>query len=607
MADDSEELKPTLEGVSNLDTARMTLRWALERIRNLQNTISESQKMLQDSTISRREAVGELDAFKKRVSEREGTLADRERFVNEMQVLLNDLFKGEIQITDFVRRKQAVELERKALKASVRRRLDDVDKAHQREIAEYNRRLANAEKKFDEELTREREKFGRFKEDISEGARHEEERYHGKLVGLEKEYTAKRRQLQGDFDNLKGALIEEHKASEKARTSAEAYLIERWKADHANLEKLLGERAKRVSELESLLSTLERGYHDSQVSRTQEESKRLEDMRRLLQAEQTKQHEEQKRLMQSHGTELEEARQRLRELEDEAQSDRTALLEQQEHLRRRLDENHFSREKKVREEGEEDLDALRRFYEERMKGQENRLHKESEVHGDEVSFLRRGHQARREEAEGQHLQELEKLRGRLHATAEALEAQKAEIVRDQAKLRTADAEENSKRMREFQTAMETSAQENAARIRQQAMAEIDAVRRQFQELLDKRTADLRAEAEAHRKDNARLRQTLLERGEEPQLLRETEMRRREEAVQSIENFFLKKQTQRTQDTADQLEAMRRHHRRVVDALRRRFTAADPAPGRRRIWLFAGGLITLGAAIGALIQLFAGLY
>ncbi|MEE8425586.1 MAG: hypothetical protein V3S11_07135 [Elusimicrobiota bacterium] len=607
MADDSEELKPTLEGVSNLDTARMTLRWALERIRNLQNTISESQRMLQDSTISRREAVGELDAFKKRVSEREGTLADRERFVNEMQVLLNDLFKGEIQITDFVRRKQAVELERKALEASVRRRLDDVDKAHQREIAEHNRRLANAEKKFDEDLSREREKFAQFKEDISEGARHEEERYHGKLVGLEKEYTAKRRRLQGDFDNLKGILIEEHKASEKARTSAEAYLIERWKADHANLEELLGERAKRVEELETLLNTLERGYHDSQVSRTQEESKRLEDMRRLLQAEQAKQHEEQKRLMQSHGTELEEARQRLRDLEDEAQSDRAALLEQQEHLRRRIDESHFAREKKVREEGEEDLDALRRFYEERMKGQEGRLNKESEAHGDEVSSLRRGHQTRREEAEGQHLQELEKLRTRLHATAEALEAQKAEIVRDQAKLRVSDAEENSKRIREFQAAMETSAQENAARIRQEAIAEIDAVRKQFQELLDKRTADLRAEAEAHRKDNARLRQTLLERGEEPQLLRETEMRRREEAVQSIENFFLEKQSQRTKDTADQLEAMRRHHRRVVNTLRRQFTMGGPPSGRRRIWLFAGGLITLGAAIGALIQLFAGLY
>ena len=49
MAPEQEDPRDILENVGNLDTARMTLRWALERIRNLETNVAENQKIRHSS------------------------------------------------------------------------------------------------------------------------------------------------------------------------------------------------------------------------------------------------------------------------------------------------------------------------------------------------------------------------------------------------------------------------------------------------------------------------------------------------------------------------------------------------------------------------------
>ena len=56
-----------LDNIGSLDTARMTLRWALERIRGLERAYAEVQDLLQKSYDGRQKAEGDLGAYKKSV------------------------------------------------------------------------------------------------------------------------------------------------------------------------------------------------------------------------------------------------------------------------------------------------------------------------------------------------------------------------------------------------------------------------------------------------------------------------------------------------------------------------------------------------------------
>ncbi len=235
---DPEEL---LDNVGNLDTARMTLRWALERIRGLEKSLGETRNLLKETAAARDKIGTEADSQKREMASRTKSLEEKERFVAEMQRMLNDLFKGEVQVEDFVRLKGQVEAEKIALEGKVQKRLKELDLSHQRELQAQNEQLAEieasyagalsqAQKRYHtqiegvrrehaKELEEEKEKYDAFREEALSENRLQEDRYHRKMLQLEREFSTKRLELQKDFESLKEKLIEEHKQERKQAES----------------------------------------------------------------------------------------------------------------------------------------------------------------------------------------------------------------------------------------------------------------------------------------------------------------------------------------------------------------------------------------------------
>jgi hypothetical protein len=657
MEKEPEEPQQIALNVGNLDTARMTLRWALERIRNLEKTLTESHKLLKDATSARESAVTELDSYKARVDERARELAEKERFVGDMQGILNDLFKGEVQVADFVKRRQQLEAEQKALEGKVRKRLDDAEQARQRDIQQHNRMLADMEATYtsaladaqknyhgeveklrlrhEGELRHEKERYADFKEEAAREVKVQEEQYNQKLILLEREWAEKRKGLQEDFDRLKTKLIAEHERSEAVRGQTETHLRERWEKDLTHLRGLLEERAARAADLEQRMKELEARGHEKGLARSRDEEARLTALRREYEGRVQDLRRESDALRQHHHEELRKSHDVLKERENAFDIERGELIDARGQMREELTQQFATSVESLQARGAEhqaqalkrlevelrekmasdhqqadlDLDALRRYYETQLENARQGRRQEADAHSDEITAVRKESVRQRSEQEGEHGQELGRLRQRVQMLQDALTAQRAEILQQQNAVRAEDAGKNQEVLAELRERFETVNQENLARARQVALQELEAVRHHFKDLLRKREEDSRNLDVSRTEELKELRDELSQKLGAPSDVRETEIRKREEAIARLEKFFFDRINDRTADTAKQLEQMRRHHQQATEGMRRELdelaqkkrTPQSVAPtGRLRAW--AAGLVLLGASAGALALL-----
>ncbi|MFA6029288.1 MAG: hypothetical protein WC969_05505 [Elusimicrobiota bacterium] len=268
-----------LDSVANLDTARMTLRWALERMRMLESGQGEMRELLKAAALGREDAVKELERFRLSVDERLTRLAERERFVAEMQGILNSLFKGELQVEEFVRRRQDLEKTQEVLEAKVRKRLAEAEEAHKRELegharmlsemeGTYTRALAEAQARYHGELEAreesareavetERAKAERAREDALAEIRLQSDQSHQKALLLEQETARRRAAFEEDLGRLRARLQEEHDLALARERDLHAALRAGIEGEKRQLEAELSLRADRFAELRQALADAE--------------------------------------------------------------------------------------------------------------------------------------------------------------------------------------------------------------------------------------------------------------------------------------------------------------------------------------------------------------
>ncbi|MBI5597431.1 MAG: hypothetical protein HY928_15185 [Elusimicrobia bacterium] len=548
--DDPELL---LENVANLDTARMTLRWALERIRGLERSGTEVQELLQRSYAGRQKAEGELDEFKRSVEDRLRKLAEKERFVSDMQRILNDLFKGDVDVAEFVKRRQALDEERAHLESQVRRRLEEAEAGQKREIAENSRRLtemegvysaslAEAQRGFHAELERiesehaaslrtERERYDQFRSETQRESVRMAEEYQRRLLILEHEYAAKRTELTGDLDRLKARLVDEAKAADAARAAEAAREAERWLADRAALEARLAEREKILAALETAMKGAEAAYFSRDEARRAEHAGELQALGERHAAEGA-----------GFRRALEAARVETARREESFQAERMAWVGERNALRA-----------KIASEYEGLLETLR-------------------AHG-EASLAEAAKQA-------------QALRDGAAAMAREFEAERAKLLDEQTSLRRLDAEKFSEALRQ----LEHRFHERELEARKENEGDIEALRRHFEDALQRQRGESRKEIEAHAQEVQTLRARLREQQEDLSRALEAAEKRRIEELRASEALLAERHTEDLErlrrDRDEALAGLSRAHAQALEEAGARLAAAQARAAAEREELVA---------------------
>lgn len=568
--DDPELL---LENIGNLDTARMTLRWALERIRGLERAHAEVQELLQKSFEGRQKAEGDLASYQKSIEDRFKKLQEKERFVTDMQRILNDLFKGEVDVAEFVKRRQALDEERANLESRVRRRLEEAEMGQKREVEENSKRLtemesvyssslAEAQRRFHAELERieleqsaalkaERVRYDQFRSETHAETARMAEQYQRRLLILEHEYAGKRREMTEDLDRLKGRLAEEAQAADAARQTEVARAGERWAAERSAIDERLAEREKTLAALETALKEAETAYFTRDEARRATHAAELEAVRGQASA--------------GASSEIQAAAKKF-------DADRTKLLDEQSAIARadaarlsdalrQLESLSHQREIENRKDAESDLEALRRHFEDALQHERLEDRKEIEAHAQELQTLRARLRLQQEEL-AQVLEAQERLRLESIKAAEAKLGAKHEA---DLKMLHADRDASAIRMaREHEEALS----EMGLRLAQAhagAAAERDSLLKHQEDFKATEAGRLREVLRQHAEETARLGGAFSKEREDLLAHFETSFKRRGESQEAEFELLRAASVKSAQEAAEERAALARAYEATLAA------------------------------------------
>jgi len=305
MANEYGELEQMVNDVTSLDTARMTLRWALERL----NTIEKEKADLKKNLTIAEEAAKKLQlkdsSLQEAYTSRTKTLEEKEDFYTKLEATMSLLGEGKLDIQQLLKKEAKLDSLRKSLEDEYQSKFEDLDR-NQRSVIErwngrllevesqYAGRLAEAQKKYDSlrtELeadyqgrmtslqntfkTREKELSGRI--DALEGnVRLSEERVEARRRELEAEFTGKRRDLEENYRKVKAALeagLDEKLRAMDSDHSAQVRSLEAsWQVERARMldeqrirEEQFVSAQSHIKEIENKLASQQEAHHNELV------------------------------------------------------------------------------------------------------------------------------------------------------------------------------------------------------------------------------------------------------------------------------------------------------------------------------------------------------
>jgi hypothetical protein len=248
-------LEPALrdvDSIQNLDTARLALRWALERMRALEKRVSEVETAAKLSDDARARAAAELDGARDLLTRRASEGLERERYYAKIEEYLNLKLEGGLDAATLAKREtridareaelqsREIETENRAKAAKLRS-----DEETRRVIAEA---AAAAELKVKSARDVSEKRAAALERDLSERllSLHEKD---AQLSGLERSLEERRRRFEEFF------------AAQRAALQSESSAINQAAADQADFLERRVEAA-----LTAKTSALERGWQtDKQV------------------------------------------------------------------------------------------------------------------------------------------------------------------------------------------------------------------------------------------------------------------------------------------------------------------------------------------------------
>ncbi len=301
MANDYNELEQLVNDVTSLDTARMTLRWALERLNSIEKEKADLKKnlTLAEETAKRLQLkeASLTDAY----SSRSKTLEEKEDFYTKLEATMSLLGEGKLDIQQLLKKEAKLDSLRHSLESEYSDKFEELDR-NQRAVIErwngrllevesqYAGRLAEAQKKYDGlrselegdyqgRLTALQNSFKSREKELSEringlesSVRHSEEKVETRRRELEGEYLAKKRETEENYRKLRSmleaGLEEKLRAADSDHAEQVRAFEASWQIERARLleeqhvrEAQFASAQDRIKEIENALAVQQEAHH----------------------------------------------------------------------------------------------------------------------------------------------------------------------------------------------------------------------------------------------------------------------------------------------------------------------------------------------------------
>jgi len=231
MANEYGEIENLVNDVTSLDTARMTLRWALERLNNIEKEKADLKKNLTlAEETSKRLQVKEAsltDAY----SSRNKTLEEKEDFYTKLEATMSLLGEGKLDIQQLLKKEAKLDSLRHSLESEYSDKFEELDRNQRSVIERWNSRLLEVESQYAGRLAEAQKKYDGLRAEL-------EGDYQGRINALQASFTSREKYLSERIGGLeKSVHLSEEKVETRRRELEGEYLIKKREAEE-NYRKL---------------------------------------------------------------------------------------------------------------------------------------------------------------------------------------------------------------------------------------------------------------------------------------------------------------------------------------------------------------------------------
>jgi len=274
MANDYNELEQLVNDVTSLDTARMTLRWALERLNNIEKEKADLKKNLTIAEETSKKLQLKDASLTDAYSSRTKTLEEKEDFYTKLEATMSLLGEGKLDIQQLLKKEAKLDSLRKSLEDEYQDKFGELDRNQRAVIERWNARLLEVESQYAGRLAEAQQKYDVLRSELESG-------YQGRLTSLQGSFRTREKELSERINSLEASVhLSEEKVETRRRELEADYLVKK----HENEENYRKLRAMLEGGLEEKLRSMD-SDHAAQVrsleTSWQTERARLLDEQRL--------------------------------------------------------------------------------------------------------------------------------------------------------------------------------------------------------------------------------------------------------------------------------------------------------------------------------------
>ncbi len=233
MANEYGELEQMVNDVTSLDTARMTLRWALERLNTIEKEKADLKKGLTLAEETAKRLQVKEASLKDAYDSRNRTLEEKEDFYTKLEATMSLLGEGKLDIQQLLKKEAKLDHLRKSLEDEYQDKFAELDRNQRAVIERWNARLLEVESQYAGKLAESQKKYDSLRAEL-------ESDYQGRLNALEANFKSREKDLAGRVRMLEDNALHAEEKVEARRAELEAGYLAKKKELEENFRKLRG-------------------------------------------------------------------------------------------------------------------------------------------------------------------------------------------------------------------------------------------------------------------------------------------------------------------------------------------------------------------------------
>ncbi|MFA7007737.1 MAG: hypothetical protein WC204_02650, partial [Elusimicrobiales bacterium] len=231
MANEYNELEQLVNDVTNIDTARMTLRWALERLNGIEKEKAELKKNLTITEETRKALELKVQSLEDSFKSRAKTLDEKEDFYTKLEATMALLGDGKLDIQQLLKKEARLGQLRNELENEYQDKFEELDKNQSSVIARWNQRLLAVEGQYAGRLSEAQTRYDALRQEL-------EADYQARLGALEASYQRKEKELTARISALESSVKAGEDGLENRRRELESEFLNKKNEIEANYGKL---------------------------------------------------------------------------------------------------------------------------------------------------------------------------------------------------------------------------------------------------------------------------------------------------------------------------------------------------------------------------------